>query len=77
LGALLDRACGEHRIVVHRKYDDFGVRISLEHSPQQFESRNAGEINIEHDHVGRRGGMSLQRLVGIVSLDYFDVGLTG
>src|SRR5437763_4523536 len=51
LGANLDGAHGEYRIIVHAEHDDTSRRIAPEQSPRQFKPRHRRQVDIEHADV--------------------------
>ena len=75
--ALLDGPRGERRVVIHREDDDLRARLALEHPTQHLESGNARKIEIEHDDIGKLGGVRLQRLLRVVSFQNLYILLPG
>ena len=77
LGADLDRAGGEYRIVVHAEHDDTRGGVADENAPREFESRHGRQVDVDHADVGTLGVEGPLAALGVAGLQQHDRGFVG
>src|SRR5216684_3878097 len=75
--AKLDRPNDESRLVVHAEHDDLCGRILLSNPTQQFEAREAGQIDIDYRYIGSYFEVCFMSRLFAGSFGQPDVGVAG
>src|SRR5206468_1489447 len=77
LGAALDRARGESRVVVHAEHDDAGVGRALEQPARQLEAGDRRQVDVDNAEVGALDDEDALAVFGVGGLKNLDFALVG
>src|SRR6185369_10630941 len=75
LGADLDGARGEYRIIVHAEHDDTRRRVAREETPRQLETGNRRKVDVEDADIGMPFAELALATLRVGGFQYVDLGV--